>query len=441
MKKTASKFFVIMVVFVLSLAPMQLSTAPPYVLDYETVSPFDLLAAERGVEFATNYVRTLTMLNNFVDSLPVSRTGELMFPDYFGGAYIDGDGNAVLLMVNMPVAPPVLEGRDAAYRPISAHIDQMQTSEGVAVRDVEFAYIDLWAAIHALNDLSQYAPELLEEATAYGWYLDVIGNRVVVELYDFTDETIDHFRSSVFDAPLLAFAQSDGPIIVDCNMTEINHLQETIEPLNSLETIEPLNSLVAGVGERIYIRRGGTAPVRSASIGYRATLGGARGFITAAHLRSGLQNGDTIYSQNGQRLGRIASANHIRLQGVDAAFITLDSNPEIRNTTAGVAISSHIISHFFVGQELAGTGAELGSRFGQVTSPSGGLTIPVGGVNVAINNTVVTNLAGTGGDSGGIVFCPFSGGVVGIIVGGHTSATHVSRATEINRALGSSVRR
>jgi len=186
MKKTVNKFLVIMVVFVLSLASIQMSAGQPYVSDYETVSPFDLLVAERGVEYVQNYTRTLTMLNNFVDSLPVSRMGELMFPDYFGGAYIDDDGNAVLLMVNMPVAPPVLEGRDVAYRPINAHIEQMQTSEGVAVREVEFAYSDLWATIHLLNDLIPPTPEDMAAANAGGWHLDVVGNRVVVELIDFT---------------------------------------------------------------------------------------------------------------------------------------------------------------------------------------------------------------------------------------------------------------
>jgi len=417
-----------------------MSAGQAYVSDYETASPFDLLAAERGVEFATNYVRTLTMLNNFVDSLPVSRTGELMFPEYFGGAYIDGDGNAVLLMVNMPVAPPVLEDRDAAQRPINAHIEQMQTSEGVAVREVEFAYSDLWAAIHTLNDLSRYAPELFDEATAYGWHLDVVNNRVVVELYDFTDETIDLFRTTVFDAPLLAFVQSDGPVIVDCDITETSYLQESIESLNSLETIAPLNSLHAGVGERVLIRRGNTTPTFGGSIGYRATLGGARGFITSAHLRSGLQSGDIFYSQNGLRLGRIASANHIRLQGVDVAFVTLDPGVDIRNTTAGVAISSHIISHFFVGQEIAATGAATGSRFGQVTTPSGTTRLIVGTVTVTINNVVISNLARYTGDSGGIVFCLFTGGVVGIHVSGTNNIANASRATEINRALGSSVR-
>jgi len=440
MLKTANKFIVVMVVFVLSLTPIQLSTAQPYVLDYETASPFDLLAAERGVEFATNYVRTLTMLNNFIDSLPVSRTGELMFPDYFGGAYIDGDGNAVLLMVGMPIESPVLEGRGVVSRPISEHVEQMQTSEGVTVREVEFAYSALWAAIHALNDLSQYAPELLDKVTAYGWYLDVIGNRIVVELYDFTEEAIDLFRTTVFDAPLLAFAQSDGPIIVDCNMAEINYLQESIAPLNSLESIEPLNSLVTGVGDRLYVRRGLTLRAWEGSIGYRATLGGARGFITAAHLRGGLRNGDIIYARNGQRIGTIANANHIMLQGVDAAFITLDAGVEISNTTAGVAISSHTISHFFVGQEIAATGATLGTRFGQVTRPTANITLRISGASVFVNNTVESNLARASLDSGGIVFCLFSGGVVGIHVSGTTTAANASRATEINRALGSSVR-
>jgi len=315
----------------------------------------------------------------------------------------------------------------------------MQTSEGVTVREVEFAYSDLWAAIHALNDLSQYA-ELLEGVTAFGWHLDVIGNRVVVELYDFTEEAIDLFRSTVFDAPLLVFVQSDGPITFDCDMLYADALQDSYH-INAEEmSITPFNTIMGGVGAQIVVRRNGDL-LRTGSIGYRATLGGARGFITSAHLSGGLQNGDQIYLVIGgratDRIGRVANANHVRLQGFDAAFITLEPNVDIRNTTAGVAISSHIISHFFVGQEIAATGASTGSRFGQVTSPSGGTFV---GTIVTVNNTVVSNLARQTGDSGGIVFCLFSGGVIGIHVGGNNTIAHASRATEINRALGSSVR-
>jgi len=254
MKKTVNKFLAVMVVFVLCLAPIQMSAGQAYVSDYETASPFDLLAAERGVEFATNYVRTLTMLNNFVDSLPVSRTGELMFPDYFGGAYIDADGNAVLLMVNMPVAPPVLEGRDAAHRPISAHIEQMQTSEGVAVREVEFAYSDLWATIHLLNELIPPTPEDMAAANAGGWHLDVVANRVVVELVDFTEDAVNVFRETVLDAPLIVFKQSDGPMVLE--MPEFDY--ESTDYLSTDElAVVPFVNLVANIGEQINVRRNG----------------------------------------------------------------------------------------------------------------------------------------------------------------------------------------
>jgi len=449
MLKVAKRFLAVMLVFVLSLTPVQILSAQAYVPEYESmliiedsVSSFDMLVAEHGMEFVQNYTRTLNMLNDFIESLPMNRSGELMFPSYFGGAYIDCSGNAVLLMVSTP-STNALGSRYVAYRPKSAHVTQMQGSEGVTVREVEFAYTDLWATIHFLNDLSQYVPELFASVTAFGWYLDVIGNRVVVELYDFTEDTTNLFREVILDAPLLAFAQSEG--LVELNsMIQVDYIRESYYSNYEYNSIVPFNTFVADVGDTIEVWRGGVR-VASGSIGYRANLGGARGFITSAHIGLPLINGDVIYLRNrSRRIGRVANANHVRLTGVDAAFITLDAGIEIRNSPRNIALSDRPIIHVFTGQEIASVGAITGFRFGRVSTPSwSGLISIMGGQLVySVSNAVILNLAGGPGDSGGIVFCFLTGDVMGIVTGGNADAGLAisSRATEINRVLGSWLR-
>jgi len=433
MKKTVNKFLAVMVVFVLCLTPIQLSAAQPYVLDYETASPFDLLAAERGVEFATNYVRTLTMLNNFIDSLPVSRTGELMFPDYFGGAYIDGDGNAVLLMVDMPIASPVLEGRGVVSRTISEHIEQMQTSEGVTVRQVEFAYSALWAAIHLLNDLIPPTLEDMAAANAGGWYLDVVNNRVVVELVDFTEDAVTVFRETVLDVPLIAFTQSDGPMVLE--MPEYDY--ENTDYLSTDElAIIPFNTSVAHVGQQINVRRNGVI-IGNGSIGYRASASGGIGFVTAAHLglaHGGLQFGDSIYLPwRSTRIGRVAAPNHVILSGSDSAFITLDPGLEITSFSSGHFINGST-THLWRGQYVASNGFISGSRSGNVTTFGLREIIQcdITGVSFLVMNAMNSTIGAARGDSGGIVYCLHTNAAVGIISGGSSTRSVTSTVAEIN---------
>jgi len=409
MKKTVNKFLAVMVVFVLCLAPIQMSAGQAYVSDYETASPFDLLA------------------------------GELMFPEYFGGAYIDGDGNAVLLMVNMPVAPPVLEGRDAAQRPISAHIEQMQTSEGVTVREVEFAYSDLWATIHLLNELIPPTPEDMAAANAGGWHLDVASNRVVVELVDFTEDAVSVFRETVLDMPLIVFTQSDGPVMMDVPKFECLKMIEFGETM-----IMPLNTSPL-LGSRITVRRNGVPISGGGSIGYRATLNGVRGFITAAHITGGLRVGDEIFhGWVSGRLGVVASSAHVQLNGADAAFITLQSGIEIGNRVARREIHGST-THLWRGQEIASVGATTpGYRVGHITATGqrGSFLHEGTGITVIIQNMIESTAPSQSGDSAGITICLIMDAAVGIHVAGNRENTlswH-STVSEINRGIGAVAR-
>ena len=129
------------------------------------------LAEELGYEIATNHMRSSEALFAFVSGLPESRTGELIYPSGFGGAYVDEQGDVVILHVE-----------DYRHRTMDDSLVQLQSSSGGTVRYVEFSYNELWETIHYLNESILDAGIDLLEINVHGWYLDVINNRVVVRL-------------------------------------------------------------------------------------------------------------------------------------------------------------------------------------------------------------------------------------------------------------------
>ena len=57
--------------------------------------------AEFGQDFVINHDRSAEIANMLVDSFPQSRIdGTRIYPDYYGGLYIDADGNLVVLLVS-----------------------------------------------------------------------------------------------------------------------------------------------------------------------------------------------------------------------------------------------------------------------------------------------------------------------------------------------------
>jgi len=60
----------------------------------------DLMIEEMGYEFFYNHTRALDTINVLYELLPTNRLGETMYPESFGGMYINEDGNLIFLLLN-----------------------------------------------------------------------------------------------------------------------------------------------------------------------------------------------------------------------------------------------------------------------------------------------------------------------------------------------------
>ena len=369
----------------------------------------NIIIEERGMEFAQNYFAAIDALYAFVTALPQTRAGDTIFPSDFGGAYIDDDGNAVLLMVSQPFSRVQT----------AESLVQLQRADSVLVREVLFSYSYLWGLIDSLNSFSYSDPDTLVDIGVKGWYLDVINNNVGVQLTNITNDAIDAFMSNVINSAAIVFEQHIG-----------------------------YNTANSGtLGGRLRVYRNG-AYIGSSSIGFRASLGGVRGFITTAHADAagGRLRLDDQFRVLGiaNPIGSIVSATHVALDGADAAFVTLNAGFEIPNSIENTPVTSSHVPHIFVGQYVFSVGFASGARAGVVTRIGYRALLRVPGhPTFTILNTIRTSYSGRIGDSGGIVVTngasPLQ--VIGIHLGIHNEGGSItSNFNEINRWLGTSLR-
>jgi hypothetical protein len=432
MKKFMRKLAVLLLVLSLVMAGVLHAQTP------NDAGYYDVAAHERArqqmleqldQEFLGNYGRSVAMVQNLYESFQMDENGRAMYPDYLGGFYIDDRGQLVLLIVNDSEAS------------VSTDMETMQRVQGIVVREVAFTFASLWETMDFLNEFIFDNLDNPAAANALGWRLDVIGNQIVVELEEYTEEQIALFRRMVLDSPLLVFEQSQGMPMhspQECCCDFFPSAAMTYPRLGGATDFDPHSlPITVRFGDRIYFYRA-TWPVASArigwgSVGFRAyrplptpwSQPNHRGFVTVAHvtyegaaLYRFIRTGDIITNASGQILGTVA---RIQFHHLDSIFVAVNSNVTVSNMSAMGPV--HPWSHYnLVGSAVFSEGARSGWRQGTITSFwSGHLTAP-NGYRFPITNAVRANYRSDRGDSGGIVYThmldDWNSGVNGMHIGG-----------------------
>ncbi|MCL2576411.1 MAG: hypothetical protein FWE33_08245, partial [Defluviitaleaceae bacterium] len=91
LQRTLSLFLVLVMAFAFvpnTTAFGEISNQP----DEDFIAFHNVLVDEFGLEFANNYHVAIETANIIYDNFPRNRMGEIMYPDYFGGMYIDEFG-------------------------------------------------------------------------------------------------------------------------------------------------------------------------------------------------------------------------------------------------------------------------------------------------------------------------------------------------------------
>ena len=138
-------------------------------------------------------------LNKFVEISEKWMTpdGTIQYPDYYGGAYINDNHELVLY---------VAEGTEM--------VSPFSDGNGVIVETVSYSYNEL---VDMVSDLAKRVwgnPDAGLPFTVASIYVYDTGNRVVVELEEYTEENVQIFKNLICDSPMLVFQQG-YPVLDD----------------------------------------------------------------------------------------------------------------------------------------------------------------------------------------------------------------------------------
>ena len=440
----------------------------------------EFLVAEFGYEFLYNQDAALETVEELYIFFTNTYGEEIVYPDYFGGKYINEYGHLVLLKV---------ESWDRGH-------DEMKTFHyfpDTLIKEVEFPYnklvdvMDLiddrvidWIAkkeVSLNNDCKKQeyygryflsSPVPLHMHNVARWSLDTVENRIIISLIEYGPEAVEEFRNHILDSPTLLFEQNSLERL--CLMPEqsFTSMDDTQPPKEYIEGITRTSSNPILPGDRIKVWREtpqGNFWVRDnnfrGAIGYRAImvrtiLPGIEtreyGFVTAAHIGAydrnrvpQLLHNDAIVCRDNFIIGRVSMSI---LNGRDVAFVRLNNPNRIsrlgndigngQGTTGGVRGQAVAMRGGFFGWSM---GEIRETRVGSINFPSPCAFQPP----VVITNASRTTIRAFHGDSGSPVFVENANrqitAVHGIMIGRMTDEitnvtySYVSRADGIRNIM------
>ncbi len=328
------------------------------------------LGTEGDSDFQQNANLNLEKINMHFSMNSLNKSDEIDYPDYYGGAYINGSGKLVVL----------IKGSPNRFKKNIEDIIGNQEVEFIACKN---SYKDLHSIMKSLNGYKSN-PSSSNNANSRNFnlfYLDDIANNITVYLDDDSELKKKDFKKHVYNSKAITFKKMVGKLTFNA-------------------TIYP--------GDRI------TSPKGAGSVGFRAkNSAGEEGIVTAGHVIDQYQT----LSYNGSPVG-ICSVSKISGY-IDAAFIPItESYLNIpSNTIAGTSnILSTAISSPGVGTVVNKSGQSTGSTSGKILSTTATGTID----GVTLTNLTTANYSAQGGDSGGIVYSYVSSTNTRYTVGVHS---------------------
>lgn len=186
--------------------------APPEIPDdeTETENPWwdDLISDEFPQEFWENQARYGAVAQRVNGLFPIEDDGwSVIYPDFFGGLYLNDMGILTVLMVE-----DLVETTDAMD--FRAAVEEFG---GSSFRNVEFSQQELLDVMDILSDMWQDNPVM---QNVRGMGMDTIGNRIDIYLLLGDEEHIAEFRREVMDSPMLAFSGTRGSVLVLDDLAE-----------------------------------------------------------------------------------------------------------------------------------------------------------------------------------------------------------------------------
>ncbi len=308
-------------------------------------------------------------------------------PESYAGSYVDGDKVVVLMKNGM-----------AKHKDLENFIREARSQGRVVVFTARYSFNELNYLMNTLNLYKKYNKDAIAKQFNLYW-LDVMNNRIVVELDQYSEEVVSQFKSRVSDSDAIFFKQLEGNIKKEAKLKCGNKISSNSS---------------------------------NSSISYRAKLGNEEGIVVSGHAAGSI--GSNFYHY-GTYCGKVKK---LQVYGpVDAAFVKVSSGfvPSNELQNSGTYLST-MLSNPGVGTYVNKRGYKTGHTGGHILSTN--VTITLDGDHHW--NLSSANYQSDHGDSGGIVYTYISAQNKRLTVGLHVAAVgntrYYSKASEVNAALG-----
>jgi len=384
--------------------------------------------AIHGEGFSANERNAHAQLELLYEIFGTGHRGEIIYPDFFGGTYIDESGNLVVLIVNTN------HQRAQAYNAISTQLDP-----SVIYRFVDFSYNEMLATVEYISSIRR---TMADNECVYARNVTAVGvrpftNQVTVFLQVYNDSMIEGFRQYVYDSPMISFEQLNGITILDTSPPFRNYSDYSYHYLNSywnnyyyqeasISTDErnsplPPAAPFPGMGIRARAMQPPLTGSGSGTVGFRVRcphMPWRRGFITTAH-----QNQFRLHNELVTR------------PAIGALSVGIISEQILNNTMDASLVTGAITSNTLPNGQQLSTSVTQPAFAGGVSMAGGSTGRIVGG---SILNTNVwldcaccnrftfsglrlTNIPVQPGDSGSTVFATANRLTSGIVLAGDSA--------------------
>lgn len=318
----------------------------------------------------TNNTNATKKSENIELKFRIANSQEILYPDNYGGTYINENDELVIQLVR--------NEKNINSLKYNSSSGEISLDDSVIKEYVEHSYNDL----NDINDLitKYFLKNGVKNTNFVANYVDVFSNKVIVELKNISLEEQEKFKNEVIDSDLIEFKLGERISTTATYKAGSRYTYDAAFEKDG-KTINKMNS--------------------SCSVGARAKRNGAVGYITAGHCF-----GYMDYTVTSSKINNGTYVTRSYSSSMDAAFVKLSSGNSLSNDLNDMGYQASFINttgqNYFISGTMVGKDGYAG-KFGS------GI---IGSLNYSVTDNdgyyhsglVKANITTILGDSGGPVF-------------------------------------
>ena len=143
----------------------------------------------KGIVF--NRERSINNLKSLFGLYLQESTGTILYPDYYGGAYIDGNGHLVLLSTDLNL--------------FNSPLGRARQMSNTRIQLAIYSFNEMMEVVNLIQDFISTNPEHPISSNIMFWEPNIRRNRVIVGVLEHSQNQINAFKELVIDSSMISF--------------------------------------------------------------------------------------------------------------------------------------------------------------------------------------------------------------------------------------------